>query len=111
MCRDTREPNIADTIYYCKKTIVKARVLYKHGAHSNIDTTATLSIRQRPTSSASCIARLQFLIWVLFHSRVECDLLCHLATTRCPPGVQEIAAQYIHRGCGAKLFVECTFGW
>ena len=39
------------------------------------------------------------------------DLLCHLATTRCPPGVQEIAAQYmyIHRGCGGKLFVECTF--
>ena len=48
---------------------------------------------------------------VLFDSRVECDLLCHLATTRCPPGVQEIAAQYmyIHRGCGGKLFVECTF--
>ena len=37
--------------------------------------------------------------------------MCHLATTRCPPGVQEIAAQYmyIHRGCGGKLFVECTF--
>ena len=86
-----------------KKTIVKARALYKPGAHINLGTTATLSIRQRTTSSASCIARLQFLIWVLFHSRVECDLLCHLATTRCPPGVQEIAAQYTE-DVGANCF-------
>ena len=52
--------HIADTIYYWKKKIVKACALYKPGAQSNLDTTATLSIRQRPTSSASCIARLQF---------------------------------------------------
>ena len=51
--------HIADTIYYWKKKIVKARALYMPGAQSNLDTTATLSIRQRPTSSASCIARLQ----------------------------------------------------
>ena len=30
---------------------------------------------------------------VLFDSRVECHPLCHLATTTCPPGVHEIAAQ------------------
>ena len=72
ICDVTREPNIADTIYYCKKKIVKARALYKPEAHINLGTTATLSIRQRPTSSASCIARLHFLRWgsIPFSSRL-----------------------------------------
>ena len=88
MCRDTRETNIAVTIYCCKKTIVKARALYKHGAHSNVDTTAALSIRQRPTCSASCIARLQFLRWgsIRFSSRVRLVVPSsdHQVSTRCP---------------------------
>ena len=43
------------------QTMVKARGLYKHGAQSNLDTAATMSIPQRQSSSASAIGRLQFL--------------------------------------------------
>ena len=53
---------IDDKMYLCNKqnTIVKARVSYKHGAQA-FPTTATLSTRQRQSSSASVIGRLQFL--------------------------------------------------
>ena len=72
-CADIHASQILQILFTTvKKTIVKARALYKHGAHSNIDTTATLSIRQRPSSSASYIARHQFLRWgsIPFSSRV-----------------------------------------
>ena len=54
---------IDNKMYLCNKqnTIVKARVSYKHGAQA-FPTTATLSTRQRQSSSASVIGRLQFLI-------------------------------------------------
>ena len=71
-CAEVHASQTLQILFTTVKTIVKAGALFKHGAHSNLDTTATLSIRQRPTSSASCIARLQFLRWgsVRFSSRV-----------------------------------------
>ena len=53
---------IDNKMYLCNKqnTIVKARVSYKHGAQA-FHTTATLSTRQRQSSGASVIGRLQFL--------------------------------------------------
>ena len=44
-------------------------------------TTATQLIRQRQSSSASVIARLQFFKVRFFDFSVTGDMLCHLATT------------------------------
>ena len=59
-----------------KKTIVKARALYKPGAHINLGTTATLSMRQRPTSSASVLYRTSSIFKVGFYSILESSVTC-----------------------------------
>ena len=52
--------------------IVKARGLFTRAAHCNFAAAATLSMRQRQSSSASVIGRLQFVRWgfLRFSSRV-----------------------------------------
>ena len=60
-------------VHVCETTIiVKARSRFKRAAHCNFAAAATLSMRQRQSSSASVIGRLQFLRWgfLRFSSRV-----------------------------------------
>ena len=57
----------------CETTIIiKALGPFKRAAHCNFAAAATLSMRQRQSSSASVIRRLQFLRWgfLRFSSRV-----------------------------------------